>query len=64
MPDMNGSDVAFKIKRVRPGLAVILLSGSEVPPYALVLVDAFIPKPDASRELLPTIAALCSRVRE
>jgi CheY-like chemotaxis protein len=64
MPDMNGCDVAFEIKRVRPQLAVILLSGSEVPTYALVLVDAFILKPDASRELLPTIAALCSPARE
>ena len=64
MPDMNGCDVAFEIKRVRPELVVILLSGSEVPTYALVLVDAFIFKPDTSRELLPTIAALCSRVRE
>jgi CheY-like chemotaxis protein len=64
MPDMNGCDVAFEIKRVRPHLVVILLSGSEVPTYALLLVDAFILKPAASRELLPTIAALCSHVRE
>ena len=64
MPDMNGCDVAFEIKRVRPELAVILLSGSEAPTYAQALVDAFILKPDASRELLPTIAAICSRVRE
>ena len=64
MPDMNGCDVAFEIKRVRPELAVILLSGSEVPAYAVVLVDAFILKPDASRELLPTLAALCSRLRQ
>jgi len=62
MPDMNGGDVAFEIKRVRPELAVILLSGSEVPSYALVLVDAFILKPETGRELLPTIAGLCSRV--
>ena len=64
MPDMNGCDVAFEIKRVRPELAVILLSGCEAPTYAQALVDAFILKPDASRELLPTIAAICSRVRE
>jgi CheY-like chemotaxis protein len=36
MPVMNGCDVAVEIKRVRPELAVILLSGSEVPTYALV----------------------------
>jgi CheY-like chemotaxis protein len=59
MPGMNGCDVACEIKRVGPELAVILLSGSEVPMYALALVDAFVPKLDANRALLPTIAALC-----
>jgi DNA-binding NarL/FixJ family response regulator len=60
MPTMNGCDVAFEIKRMRPELAVILLSSSEVPKYALALVDAFVLKLEASRALLPTIAALCS----
>jgi hypothetical protein len=41
-------------------LVVILLSGSEVPVYALALVDAFIPKLEANRRLLPMIGALCS----
>ena len=63
MPGMNGCDVAVEIKRVRPELAVILLSGSEVPTYALALVDAFIPKLEASRALLPAIAALCTGIR-
>jgi len=61
MPGMNGCDVAFEIKRVRPELVVILLSGSEVPVYALGLVDAFMPKLEASRKLLPMIGTLCSR---
>jgi len=64
LPDMNGCDVAFEIKRIRPKLPVILLSGSEVPTYATVLVDAFILKLEASRELLPRIAELCSRPPE
>jgi len=59
MPDMNGCDVAFEIKRVRPELVVILLSGSEVPIYASTLVDAFILKLETSRALLPMIASLC-----
>jgi CheY-like chemotaxis protein len=63
MPDMNGCDVAFQIKRVRPELVVILLSGSEVPIYASALVDAFILKLETSRLLLPTIAELCSGIR-
>jgi CheY-like chemotaxis protein len=61
MPVMNGSEVAFEIKRIRPELMVIMLSGSEVPTHAMGLVDAFVPKLEASRELLPMIAELCSR---
>jgi peptidoglycan/xylan/chitin deacetylase (PgdA/CDA1 family) len=44
-------------------LAVILLSGSEVPKYASALVDAFVLKLEASRGLLPTIAAPSSGIR-
>ena len=51
------------LKRVRPELAVILLSGSEVPKYASALVDALVLKLEASRGLLPTIAALPSGIR-
>ena len=61
MPGMNGGDVASEIRLVRPSLAIILLSGSEVPAQALALVDAFVPKVDSSRQLLPVIADLCSR---
>jgi hypothetical protein len=57
---LNGHDVAFEIKIKRPELVVILLSGSEVPTQALALVDAFVPKLEASRQLLPMIAELCS----
>jgi two-component system response regulator CpxR len=64
MPTMNGDEVAFEIKRMRPELTVIMLSGSEVPTHAMGLVDAFVPKLEASRELLPMIAELCSRPPE
>ena len=64
MPEMNGYEVAVEIKRVRPELVVILLSGSEVPIQAMTVVDAFVPKLEASRELLPTVAALCSKARD
>jgi hypothetical protein len=43
---------------------VILLSGTEVPMQALALVDAFVPKLEASQQLLPMIAELCSRTDE
>ena len=56
MPGMNGDEVALAIKRLRPELLVILLSGSDVPSHALASVDAFVPKLEASRQLLPVIA--------
>lgn len=58
MPGMNGDEVALAIKRLRPELLVILLSGSDVPAHALASVDAFVPKLEASRQLLPVIAEL------
>jgi CheY-like chemotaxis protein len=61
MPGMNGSEVAFEIKRAKPELKVILLSGSDVPSHALAFVDAFVPKVEANRQLLPMIAELCNR---
>jgi CheY-like chemotaxis protein len=61
MPGMNGHEVAHKIKLVRPELMVILLSGSDVPTYALALVDGFIPKLEVGRQLLPMIAWLCGQ---
>jgi CheY-like chemotaxis protein len=63
MPGMNGQEVAFQIRLLRPELVVILVSGSEVPTQALALVDAFVPKLEASRQLLPMIAELCSQGR-
>jgi len=61
MYGMNGQEVASEIKLVRPELLVILLSGREVPSQALALVDAFVPKLEASQQLLPIIAELCNR---
>jgi hypothetical protein len=58
---MNGYEIAFEIKRVRPELIVIMVSSSEVPVQALTMVDAFVPKLETSRELLPMIAELCKR---
>jgi DNA-binding response OmpR family regulator len=58
---MNGHEVASEIKLVKPELVVILLSGREVPMQALALVDAFVPKLEASQQLLSIIAQLCSR---
>ena len=64
MPDMNGHAVASAIRLKKPELVIILLSGNEVPTQALALVDAFVPKLEASQELLPRIAELCHRGRD
>lgn len=61
MPGMNGHEIAYKIKLVRPELMVMLLSGSDVPTNALALVNAFIPKLEANRRLLPMIGGLCGQ---
>ena len=61
MPVMSGPEIASEIRRIRPQLTIILLSGSDVPTHVLPLFDAFVPKLEANRELLPVIAELCSR---
>ncbi len=59
MPGMNGHEVASVIKRIRPELKVVMLSGGDVPAHALASVDAFVEKPNASHQLLPIVAELC-----
>jgi len=61
MYGMSGQEVASEIKLVKPELVVILLSGREIPMQTLALVDAFVPKLEASQQLVPIIAELCSR---
>jgi len=62
MPEMNGHDLASEIRRVRPETPVVMVSGSEIPEETRRLVDAVVPKDEASRELLPTVARLCDRL--
>jgi CheY-like chemotaxis protein len=62
MRGMSGQQIAFEIKCAKPRLAIILISGGDVPVDVLTLVDAFILKIEASRTLLPMVANLCSRI--
>jgi DNA-binding response OmpR family regulator len=64
IPGMTGNELAVEIKRARPGLMILLLSASHVPANELPLVDAFLPKLEASRQLLPMIADICSRTQQ
>jgi CheY-like chemotaxis protein len=61
MHDLTGYEVASQIKQATPEVAIALLCGSDVPVHALALVDAVIPKREASQQLLPMIAELCGR---
>jgi CheY-like chemotaxis protein len=62
MRGMGGQQIASEIKLVKPKLVVILLSRRDVPTRALAWVDAFVPKLEASRQLLPMIAELCGGI--
>ena len=63
MPEMNGEEVASRMRRLRPRAPIIMLSGAvDVPKKALNLVDAFIPKDRLASQLLPAIAQLQSAV--
>jgi two-component system response regulator CpxR len=59
MPFISGHKVASEIRLMRPNLVIIVLSGTEVPTQAPALVDAFVPKLESSRQLLPVLAELC-----
>ena len=57
MPEMDGQELAVRMKRLRPQLPIIMLSGAvDVPDQALELVDAFIAKDRLASQLLPAIA--------
>ena len=62
MPEMNGHELAYEIRRLRPETPVVMVSGSEIPEETRRLVDAVVPKDEANRELLRTVARLCDRV--
>jgi len=63
IPVISGYEVAFEIRRLRSEPVVIMVFGSEVTARKLTMVDAFIPKLEATRELLP-IAKPCRRSRD
>jgi len=62
MPEMNGHDLAYEIRRLRSDTAVVMVSGSEIPEQTRQLVDAVVPKDEAARELLPAVARVCDRL--
>jgi CheY-like chemotaxis protein len=59
MPEMNGQEVAMKMRRLMPEVPIIMLSATiDVPEQILILVDGFIAKDSLASQLLPMIAQL------
>src|SRR5437879_9819664 len=59
MPEMNGDEVAVRMKQLRPQAPIIMLSGAvDVPEQALKVMDVFIAKDRLASQLLPAIAQL------
>jgi len=59
LPDMNGGEVARKMKRLRPDVPIILFSGSQdIPSSTFMCVDAFVAKGEGLHPLLAVLARL------
>lgn len=54
MPGMNGGEVAAAMRRLKPAVPILLLSGymNEIPPEALSAVDMFIAKGSPATSLI------------
>jgi CheY-like chemotaxis protein len=61
MPEMSGQEFAHEIRRLRPETPIVMCSSSEIPEETRKLVDAFVSKDVAHRELLPTVTRICDR---
>ncbi|MGA8733560.1 MAG: response regulator [Terriglobales bacterium] len=59
MPHLNGSQLAERIKRTKPDVPVVLISGfSALPPFELIFVDAHVGRGATLDELLDTMRSL------
>ena len=58
--EMNGHEVATKIKRIRPQVPIVMVSSDDaVPEQALDAVDAFVSKDEVARCLLSVLNRIC-----
>jgi CheY-like chemotaxis protein len=61
MPEMNGRETASEIRRMKPGMPIIINSGcSEIPHDAFQIADAFVSKGTEYKALLAAITELIS----
>jgi CheY-like chemotaxis protein len=61
LPDMSGAQVALEIKKMRPSVPIILLSGLPEAPEGAEYADMFLTKGMSVPHLLSTIAKLLKR---
>jgi len=60
MPEMNGHEVATKIKRIRPQVPIVMVSSDDaVPKQVLDAIDAFVSKDEVARCLLSVLSRVC-----
>jgi CheY-like chemotaxis protein len=63
MPEMNGEQLAERIKKEAPGTPMILMTGFAHPGTTVELFDAVLPKPFTEKDLLQSVRrALQSRI--
>lgn len=59
MPEMNGDEVADRMRQLKPHVPIIMLSAYyDLPPKVDLLVDARIVKGESTQNLLETVAQL------
>jgi len=61
MLEMNGHEVATEIRRIRPQVPIVMVSGEDqIPEDAVKRVDAVVPKEDVHIRLLPVLTRVCA----
>jgi CheY-like chemotaxis protein len=60
MPQLSGSQMALQIRKIRPGIPILLMSGYVGPNIAALArqanVDDLLPKPLVSRDIAQALA--------
>lgn len=65
MPEMNGYDVAVEMKRISPGIPILMFSAYfPVPEEVLNLVDAYATKGESPVQMLELVDALLKKATE
>ena len=62
MPGLSGDELAHKIRRRRPALPIIMISGDcELQPEAVSTLSAFLPKPVKAEKLVAVVRSFVQK---